>query len=136
MSENQVRIQDDLFQAVNGEWLKNNIEDAVAKTICAQVHLNKNTPEVQQNAQLQGDALAAQVEKIKKSSRFQTMMKSAKPEQLADAVIDGGISLYDLYNEADKTAKKEGSERTASEIEPESLRPVKRTRGLEPGYYS
>ena len=119
----------------DGDWLKNNIEDAVAKTICAQVLLNKKTPAAQQDAQLQEEALAAQVEKIKSSSRFQTMMRTAKPEQLADALIKGGTSLYEVYNKADRTAKAEGVERTASEIEPNSLRPEKKTQGLEPGYH-
>ena len=119
----------------DGEWLKNNIGDAVAKTICAQVLLNKKTPAYQQNAQLEGDALAAQVEKIKSNSRFQTMMKTAKPEQLADALIEGGNSLYEVYNKADRIAKNEGHERTVSEIEPEALRQEKRMGGLEPGYH-
>ena len=118
----------------DSKWLKNNIEDVVAKTICAQVLLGKKTPADEQSAKLEGSALAEQVEKIKSSSRFQTMMKMAKPEQLADAVIKGGTGLHELYNQADKAAKKDGRERTASEIEPDSLKPDKKSEGLVPGY--
>ena len=46
-------------------WLKQNIETMVAKTICAQVLINKKTPEYQQRGMLEESALNAQVEKLK-----------------------------------------------------------------------
>ena len=117
----------------NREWLKNNLEDAVAKTICAQVLLNKKEPAYMQRTQLEGDAFASKVEKIKSSSSFQTMMKNVSKEQIADAIIKGGGSLYEVYNKADRIANSEGQRRTASEIEPNSLKPEKGDQGLVPG---
>ena len=82
---------------------------------------------------LEGDALAAQVEKIKSHSAFQKMMKTVSQEKLADAIIRGGDSLYEVYHEAARTAKAEGHQRTASEIDPESIKQKKGTEGLVPG---
>ncbi len=119
----------------DGKWLKNNIADAVAKSICAQVLLNKKTPVIQQRTRLEKDALTAQVEKIKSSNRFRTMMEMTKPEELADAVIKGGTSLYEVYHKADQAVKAAGAERITSEIEPDSLKTEKETQGLVPGYH-
>ena len=82
---------------------------------------------------LEGDALAAQVEKIKFHSAFQKMMKTVSQEKLADAIIRGGDSLYEVYHKAARTAKAEGHQRTASEIDPESIKQKKGTEGLVPG---
>ncbi len=117
----------------NGDWLKTNLEDAVAKTICAQVLLNKKTADYLQRGQLEGDALNAQVEKIKSHGAFRKMMDSTSPEKLADAVIKGGSALYDAYNKAAKAATAEGRQRSASEIEPDSLKPERDGGGLVPG---
>ena len=117
----------------NKDWLSGNIEDAVAKTICAQVLLNRKTPDYQQRSMLEGDALTAQVEKIKSHSAFQKMMKTVSHEKLADAIIRGSDSLYEVYHEAVRTAKAEGHQRTASEIDPESIKQKKGTEGLVPG---
>lgn len=118
-----------------GSWLKENIEDAVAKTICAQVSLNKKTPAYQQRRDLEGNALNAHIEKIKSSSAFRKMMQSASKEQLADAVIKGGNSLYEVFNKAANSAQAEGRKRSDSEIAPESIKQQKETQGLVPGYH-
>ena len=75
----------------------------------------------------------AQVEKIKSHSAFRKMMKTVSHEKLADAVIHGGNSLYEVYNKAARTAKTEGHQRTASEIDPDSIKQEKDGQGLVPG---
>ena len=44
-----------------------------------------------------------------------------------------GDSLYEVYHKAARTAKAEGHQRTASEIDPESIKQKKGTEGLVPG---
>ena len=119
----------------DSDWLKENIEDVVAKTICAQVSLNNKTPAYQQRRELEGDALKAHVEKIKANKDFRKMMQSVSKEQLADAVIEGGNSLYEVFNMAADPARAEGRQRTASEITPESIKQRKEAPGLVPGYH-
>ena len=59
--------------------------------------------------------------------------EDGKPGKLADAIIRGGDSLYEVYHKAARTAKAEGHQRTASEIDPESIKQKKGTEGLVPG---
>ena len=115
------------------QWLKENIEDAFAKSICAQVTLNSYTPEYQQRKTLGGDALEKQVEKIKSNAAFKKLMENSSPEKLADSIIKGGSNLYEAYYRASRAASREGHKRTASEIDPELIQPKKDTKGLVPG---
>ena len=57
---------------------------------------------------LEGDALAAQVEKIKSHSAFQKMMKTVSQEKLADAIIRGGDSLYEVYHKLPVLLRRKG----------------------------
>ena len=117
----------------DGKWLKENIEDAFAKSIISQVSLNQRTPEYQQRNTLDGDALQKQVSKVKSSAAFRKLMENSSPEKLADAIIKGGSNLYDVYNKASRAAAREGHQRTASEIDPEIVQPQKDTKGLVSG---
>ena len=117
----------------DSKWLKENIADAFAKSICAQVSLNTRMPDCQQKTELVGKALEKQVEKIKSSGSFRKMMETASPDKLADAVIKGGSSLYEVYDRASEAAAEEGYKRTDSDIEPVAMRPKKDTMGLISG---
>lgn len=128
--EAQLRV---LQNRRDGRWLSENIEDAVARTIYTQTILNRKMPAYQQRSLMEGDAINTQLEKIKGQSAFRMLMKTVSREKLADAVIKGGSSLYEVYNKASVTARREKQERTASEIEPDSLKPEHETQGLVPG---
>ncbi len=128
--ETQLRI---LQNRGDSKWLKTNIADAFAKSICAQVSLNNRVPAYQQKTALAGAALQDEVEKIKSSNEFKKMMEITSPEKMADAVIKGGNNLYEVYNEASEEAAKDGYKRTASDIDPKSVRPKKDTGGLISG---
>ena len=117
----------------DGKWLKENIADAFAKSICAQVTLNERTPEYQQRKTLGEDALQKQVKKIKSSAAFKKLMENSSPEKLADDIIKGGSSLYESYYRASRAASREGHKRTESEIDPSMIEPQKDTKGLVPG---
>ena len=117
----------------DSKWLKANIADAFAKSICAQVSLNTRMPDCLQKTELAGKALEERVEKIRSSGSFRKMMETASPEKLADAVICGGNSLYEVYNGASEAAAEEGYARTDSDIEPKEMRPKKETMGLISG---
>ena len=117
----------------SSKWLKANIEDAFAKSICAQVSLNNRMPDCQQKTALTGAALEEQVGKIKSSAAFRKMVEMTSSEKLADAIIKGGNSLYEVYNEASKEAAKGGHEKNASGIDPANVKPKKDTKGLVPG---
>ena len=124
----------------DGAWLKENIEDAVAKTICTQAILNERRPEFVQRSQLEGDALKAQMDKIKAHKGFRKMMGSFKSDRLADAVINGGNDLYDLYNAASKAVKEPGKgaaaggpQKSDSVIKPEAIKKANNNPGLVPG---
>lgn len=138
ISDSATAVRDDAQLQVlqnrrNGDWLKQNIETMVAKTICAQVLINKKTPEYQQRGMLEESALNAQVEKLKANAAFQKMVKTVGHEKLADALINGGTSLYEAYNKAANAAAAEGHQRTASELGPEAMKPEKDAQSLVPG---
>ena len=117
----------------DSKWLKENIADAFAKSMCAQVSLNKRVPEYRQRTGLEGAALQKKVEKIKADEAFQKMMKTTSPEKLADAIIKGGSSLYNAYNKAAAAAQKEGYQPADAKIKPELLQPKNDTSGLVAG---
>ena len=116
-------------------WLKANIEDLTAKTICAQVLQNKGISDYQQHGLLQ-----TEVENIKSSKAFKQMMKTVDQNKLADALIKGGSALAEVYGKsanaakeaekAQKTVKTENKVRDAGEIDPKLLAPKKNDPGL------
>ena len=105
----------------NSDWLKKNAVDAAAKMILTQGMSKKTLPE--QKGRLEGAALDAELAKVKSSAAFQKIVNTMKPEALADAVIRGMDGLAAAYGKAAKAAQAEGSQRTASEIDPEALKP-------------
>lgn len=105
----------------------------MAKTICALGTIREKTPAYQQKSKLEGEALSAQVKKIKSQESFKTMMKKVSKEELADALIKGGNSLYEVFNKAVTVSKTEGQKNVSSEIGPESIKQEKGAQGLIPG---
>ena len=107
-------------------WLKENVADLAAKTICAQAMLGKGIPVYQQRAMIEGDAFLKQVEKIKADESFRHMMKQVGEEGVADAMIKGvsGLAEVDMKS---RNAVRGGN---AAEISEKDLTPVAKTQGL------
>ncbi len=107
-------------------WMKENVADLAAKTICAQAMMGKGMPAYQQRAMMEGDAFRKQVEKIKADESFQHMMKKVGEEGVADAMIKGVSGLAEVYMKSKKARRGENS----TEISEKELTPDARTQGL------
>ena len=107
-------------------WLKENVAELAAQTICTQVILNKGMPAYQQRAMMEGDAFRKQVEKIKADESFQHMMKKVGEEGVADAMIKGVSGLAEVYMKSRNAVRGEN----AAEISEKDLTPVAETQGL------
>ena len=107
-------------------WMKENVADLAAKTICAQVMLNKGMPAYQQRAMMEGDAFRKQVDKIKADGSFQNMMKKVGEEGVADAMIKGGSNLAEAFMKSRKAGRGENT----AEISEKDLATNAKTQGL------
>ena len=106
----------------NTRWLEQHAADLAAKTIYAQKLLNEGQSWDRQYRRLNGEALEAQVEKIKNQPSFQRMVRSAGPKGLADAMIKGVSHLAELYGQAVHNAEANGEKPEKTEIAPKSLK--------------
>ncbi len=110
-------------------WMKQNIEDITAKTICAQVLNNKGIPGYQHQS-----AFKTEVENIKASGAFKQMMKTVSHDKLAAAMIKGGNTLAEVYQKSANALKAAGKganrEQDGAELDPQDLAPKKNDTGL------
>ena len=116
------------FEKIRGykNWLKENVAELAAQTICAQVILNKGMPAYQQRAMLEGDAFRKQVDKIKADGSFQHMMKKVGEKGVADAMIQGVSGLAEVYMKSRNAVRGEN----AAGISEKDLAPDAGTQGL------
>ena len=114
----------------NKSWINEHAEDLAARTIYAQALLNKGTPAWRQDRLLEGEALKAQIEKLKSQPSFKKMVKAVGREGLADAMIQGVTKLAEAYQKATNAVAKEGHQRTASEISPAQMTVQNESGGL------
>lgn len=114
----------------NKSWIREHAEDLAARTIYAQTLLNRGTPAWRQDRLLQGEALNAQIKKLKSQPSFQKMVRTVGRDGLADAMIQGVTKLAETYQRAAKAAAREGHRPSASEIDPKQMVPRSNDVGL------
>ena len=130
LSDTATALRDDVQMQVlqhrkDEKWLSENIENAVVKTICAQSAINSLMPEYQQQKALEGNALQKQMDNIKSQDAYKNIMKNVSKEALADALIKGGNSLYEVMLDAQK--KEAAAEKKTGD--PEIAPAVKQQKG-------